>query len=237
MVLAKSSSDSKGKKRFGPGSFVLLKAAQDRGRQSHNLWYHYSSRLRRDVVLKNDLAFAHFCLLEGDPRVSSYELNPEPIAVVIGHETSTIEYHALVTLRDGPPEIRMLESRRTLDDGTSAQGQAIERAATQAGFRCVRITAELLAPHQQLIANWRCALAFLASCRGVNLKPYATNLETRCRGLHRSTIEELLHGTNAIERPLYQAALLTCLQSSKLLSDLEEKPLCDSSLIWEARHE
>jgi len=237
MVLAKSSGESKGKKRFGPGRSVLRKAAQDRGRQSHNLWYHYSARLRRDVVLKNDLAFAHFCLLEGDPRVSSYELDPEPIAVVIGHETRTIEYHALVTLRDGPPEIRILESKKTLEENALPAGQSVERAATQAGFRCVRITAELLAPYQQLIANWRCALAFLASCRGVNLKPYATNIETRCRGLHRSTIEELLHGTNAIERPLYQAALFTCLQSASLLSDLDEKPLCASSLIWEVGHE
>lgn len=62
--------------RFGPGRSRLRKIAGERGRQSFNIWYHYSPRLRRDVVLRSDVEFEHFCFVEGDEAVSRYELEP-----------------------------------------------------------------------------------------------------------------------------------------------------------------
>jgi hypothetical protein len=57
------------KRGFGPGRSRLRQAQGARRHGLFNLWYHYSPRLRRDVVLKSDVEFAHFGWLEGEPNV------------------------------------------------------------------------------------------------------------------------------------------------------------------------
>jgi hypothetical protein len=236
MVATKSSIGVKRRKGIGPGRSELWQAAEARGRQSHNLWCQYSSRLGRDVVSGGDLAFAHFCWLEGDPHVSSYELKPSPVTVAIGYDTFAIQCDALVKKRHGQPELHVVDTGRKLNEDAIREAQALERAAAHAGLSTLRITTELLAPHRQLIANWRCGLAFLSSCRTVNLKPYADDIEKRCQGMRQWTIGELLVSTNPAEEPQYYAAVLSLLQTDRFRSDLDQKPLCASSLIWEARH-
>jgi hypothetical protein len=217
-------------KRFGPGRSVLRKAADDRGRRVSNLWYHYSPRLRHDIVCESDAAFAHFCWLEGHRKVAHYEVRPAPLEVVVGHGVQLLKVSAVVQVRDGPPELHFLPEHQ---EDTKAETLT---AAEQAGFKCVAIDHAFIAEHDQLIRNWRCATCFQAACRDVNLQPFMSDCLRAARRKMRSTVEELLNGTNPAAEPIYYAALFACLQSGALDSDLDVKPLCAASEIWETSH-
>src|ERR1700733_6337359 len=94
------------KKRFGPGRSRLRQAQGGRRHQLFNLWYHYSSRLRCDVILKSDVEFAHFCWLEGGPSVLRYELEPAPVIVALGMESRRTQFDTLVEFRAERPQLR-----------------------------------------------------------------------------------------------------------------------------------
>lgn len=94
------------KRVFGPGRNRLLRTQKARGHSLFNIWYHYSGRLRRDVILKSDVEFDHFCWLEGDSRVLRYELEPDPVIVDVQGEPARTQFDARVYLRDARPQLR-----------------------------------------------------------------------------------------------------------------------------------
>jgi len=94
------------KKRFGPARSDLLDKHAARGHQHFNLWYHYSARLQRDLIFSSDAEFEHFCWLEGDPQVLTYEPQPEPLTVAIGSNVHRTQFDACVELRGQRPELR-----------------------------------------------------------------------------------------------------------------------------------
>lgn len=221
------------KRGFGPGRNRLLRAQQARGRSLFNIWYHYSARLRRDVILRSDVEFDHFCWLEGDPQVLRYELEPDPVIVVVQGEPARTQYDALVYLRDGRTQLREVkDSEEQLTPREHIQRQAQEKAASAAGFDYVRITRADLIPSQQLIQNWRTALAFLAACRELVLSSYCDELQRKLRKIRRADLETLLAGSDPALRSVYLAALFTCLQDGSFNSDLDCKPLCAASVVW-----
>jgi hypothetical protein len=222
------------RRRFGPGRSRLREVAGNRGRQLFNIWYHYSPRLGRDVVLRSDAEFEHFCFVEGDERVSRYEFEPPAVAVKIDGELHRTQFDALVDFRDGSPsELREIKcDENTLSDRELIQQAAQTKAAEAAGLRYVRLTTADLAEHSQLIKNWHCALGFLAAARNLVV------LETSCRevvklaqqvrcttiGWIQSQIDPSLH-------PEYLAATFRCLQDGRLQSNLAYAPLCEASII------
>jgi hypothetical protein len=221
------------RRRFGPGRSILRQAARDRGLSQNNLWYHYSARLDRDVVLKSDVEFDHFCWVEADPRVLRYELEPASVAVVIDQKVVRTRFDAFVEFRAGPPEVREIKcSEDALVESERQQRAAQTVAAADAGFRYVRITKADLAKHLRLIHNWRYALAHQAACRGLNLKAQESELIDLVRRKDRFTLEELLVGTDPALRLRYLAALFNCLQTARLCSDLDTNSLCAASQIW-----
>jgi len=231
MPREKLSGRSEGNKRFGPGRSRLQQIAGARGHSLNNLWYHYSPRLHRDVVLKGDLAIDHFCWIEGDERVARYELDVEITAQVDG-VSQRVCCDALVEFRDGsPPESRELrhENPRSLIDEQSP----LNKAALATGHRYLCVTRSMLASHAIHIKNWRCALASLAAARDLFV------LESACKEIveivsreRRCSIGALLAQLNPALRPEYLAALFRCLQDARLTSDLSSAPLCDDSLVF-----
>ena len=226
--------DSTPRKRiFGPGRSRLRQAQGARGHGLFNLWYHYSPRLRRDVVLKSDVAFAHFCWLEGDASILRYELEPDPVIVATGDESRRTLFDVLVEFRRGRSQLREIRTdEANLSAGEIVQREAQERAAATAGFDYVRVTQEDLAKHVQLIRNWRCALAYQAACRELVLEPHCAELMHILQVQRRSTLEVALRETDPTMRPIYLAALFRCLQEARLASDLDSKPLCAASQVW-----
>lgn len=221
------------KRRFGPGRSRLRQTQGARGHQLFNVWYHYSPRLRRDVVLNSDVEFAHFFWVEGDPTVRRYELEPDAVIVAVGAEMRRTQFDALVEFRSGRPQLREIKtSEANLTVREVAQREAQQRAAEAAGFDYVRITQEDLDKHGLLIRNWRCALSYQAACRELVLEPHCAELLDIVMRVHRCALDEMLRNTNPDLRPVYLAALFRCIQEARLASDLDVKPLCAASLIW-----
>jgi hypothetical protein len=221
------------KKTFGPGRSQLRKAQSARQHGLFNLWYHYSPRLQRDVVLKSDVAFAHFCWLEGDPSVLRYELDPDPVIVASGTDSRRTQFDALVEFRTGRPQLREIRSDESKASPREVvQCEAQESAASAAGFDYLPITRAALAPHDQLIRNWRCALAFQAACRELILDPYCAEIFSILKVRRRSTIENALRQTDPVTRPIHLAALFRSLQEGVLASDLDSQPLCATTQVW-----
>jgi len=215
------------KKRFGPARSDLLDKHAARGHQQFNLWYHYSARLQRDLIFSSDAEFEHFCWLEGDPQVLTYEPQPEPLIVAVGSNVHRTQFDACVELRGQRPELREVkEADLGLSVREENQREAQLIAANQAGFTYRRITRVDLDEHRQLIQNWRRALAFMAACRDLVLIPFRDELMERFRDRSHSTIRELLLGTDPALEPIYLSAIFLALQHYLLTSDLDSAPLC-----------
>jgi hypothetical protein len=185
------------------------------------------------VILKSDVEFDHFLWLEADPSVQTYELEPEPLVLAVKDDVVRTRFDALVHLHDARPqlrEVKVTEDRLDLREQRQREAQAI--AAQAAGFDYVRITREDLARHRQLIANWSCALAFIAACRHLGLDAFSQELDTLIPANRRMTLEQVLQGTDPALRSIYLAALFRSIRDRRLLSNLDAAPLCEQSLIW-----
>lgn len=230
--MVRASRKRQSKRRFGPGRNQLLDAQARRGRGPYNLWIRYSPRNRCDVVLKSDPEDEHFCWVEGDESVAAYELEPAPVSVVINGRLHTTQFDARVELRTGVIELREVKpSNADLDAREQVQLATQSHVAAMLGFRYVRVTRDTLDEHRQLIANWRCGLAFLTACRSLVLDPQVEEFVQRLGAARRPlSLEQLLLGVDPIEQPARIAALLQGLQSGRLRSNLDGNPLCASTV-------
>lgn len=201
--------------------------------QQTNLWIHYSARLRRDVMLCSDAHFDHFCWLEGDPQVHSYELAPSPQLIADDEEVEPMRVHALVRLRGSRPQLH--DVFEEVPEHLPPDVKRLERfktAVDAAGFDYVCITRGDLARREQLIVNWRRALPFLAACRDVVLQTRCNEISFIARAEGTQTLKEILAATDPVLEPIYVAAILSCLQQGWLCSDLDTKPLCLNTRVW-----
>lgn len=147
--------------------------------------------------------------------------------------THRTQFDALVEFRNGrPSELREVKWQETgLATREQLQREAQTRAAELAGYQYIRITKADLAPHAQLIKNWRCALAFLAAARDLVLEPACEEILKGVARTGTSTLEKIFLPLNPALQPECLAAVFRCLQDGRLTSDLAIRPLCEDSVI------
>jgi hypothetical protein len=220
-------------KRFGPSRNSLLSAQQIRGRRIYNIWKHYSARNGKDVILKSDAEFDHFCWVEGDEEISSYELEPEPLVVLVNNQPTRTQFDALCMMRTGSPKLREIsDNDELLDARKLLQREAQIEAARRIGYEYERITRETLEQHSILIDNWRRALSDLSACRHLVLQPLCDQVMRILERHSPCALEAVLCDTDPVYRSNYLAAIFRCLQRGQLRSDLSSKPLSARSLVW-----
>ena len=219
------------RRHFGPGRNALLKAQGARGKRLNNLWLQYSPRNRKDVILRSDVEFDHFCCLEGDEEVAHYELEPEPVIIFMEGEPCRTQFDARVDLRSRIVQMREVkDSDAALDARELSQRDKQRAIAAAAGFEYVRFTRESVAAHQMLIENWRSAIPFLAACRSLVLEPRMSAIIERVRAAGEPlTLEQLVVDVDRNEHPVHIAALLQAVQAGQLRSDLAVHPFCSLS--------
>jgi hypothetical protein len=221
------------KKRFGPGRNSLLAAQQTRGGKVYNIWKHYSSRNAKDVILKSDAEFDHFCWVEGDEEISSYQLEPEAVIVLVNNEPARTQFDALYLMRNGPPQLREVSDNDELLDGRKTlQREAQIEGARRIGYEYVRITRKTLEEHSVQIDNWRRALSDLSACRHLVLQPLCNQVVDFVRQNSPCTFGRIIESTDITYGSNYAAAIFQCIQRGQLRSDLNQKPLCANSLVW-----
>jgi hypothetical protein len=223
-------------KRFGPGRNSLLSDQQSRGRKIFNIWKQHSGRNCKDVLLKGDAEFNHFCWVEGDEEIASYQLEPDPVIVLIDNQPTRTQFDAQCVMRNGPPQLREIsDNDQELDARKLVQREAQIEAARLIGYEYVRVTSKTLEEHQVLIDNWRRALRTLSQCRHLVLQPLCEEVMRIVARHAPCTLELMLGDTDIAYRTNYHAAIFQCLQRGQLRSDLNSKPLAANSLFWPAQ--
>lgn len=223
------------RRAFAANPSALMAAERQRGRLPYNLWYVYSPRCKRDLILRSDGELDHFFWLEGDPNVASYELESPEYIINVGDDVHKTRFDALVHLRNGKPQLREVkadddEARRS--QRSEQQAEAQHAAASALGFDYVRVTRKELNAHRQLISNWRRAVACLAAARAHSLAPYRNEIRAAVQRHRRATVAQLLAGTDERREMLYWAALFASMQADELASDLATRPVCVQTQVW-----
>lgn len=134
----------------------LAEAYDSRGHHRSNLWYVYSPKARADVVLRSDVEFGHFLLVESDANIVHVDYSPEKrIARIASVEYGTI-VDAELTLRDGTRVWREVKRSEDVEQGaqTRANLQLMVqmKAAAFAG-----VTHELITDKQVFAQPPRCS--------------------------------------------------------------------------------
>lgn len=221
------------RRRPGSSRSQLVAKYHARGHRLFNLWYQYSPKLDRDIILSSDAAFDHFCWLEGDPNVRTYALDPQPLSLCVDDQLMDACFDVRVELRVGRAQLRDLDSRC---DGETQSTEAKRSLAQQAGFEYLRVDRSLLRQHHQLIANWRRALSFIAAARDHQLSSFHNDLSGAMRHEPSMTIGGLLLHTEDEAQSLMLATIFRALQEGWLQSNMDEAALSRSTRIYRPEH-
>lgn len=84
------------------GKFAV--AYGQRGVGPNSLWYVYSPRSQSDLVLRSDLEWGHFVLVESDPTIVSCSYQPAKQNLSLDGKMVDIPVDAIITHSDGSVE-------------------------------------------------------------------------------------------------------------------------------------
>lgn len=208
---------------------ALAEAYQARGHGKSSLWMVYSPKANKDVILRSDLEFGHFLLVESDPNIVSVDYSPSPrLQTYAGEGVATI-VDAEVTLRNGAVVWREVKSSSDVADG------ALGRANLQLLIQIK--AAEGVSAHHQLLTeldiyacpqrtlNWMRIIPWLAQARAWPLHEYSKRVASLLKIHHKVTLSEVLNLGDGVAGALYLAALFKAMQLGLYESDLNERPL------------
>lgn len=197
-----------------------------RGVGPNSLWYVYSPRTRTDWVLRSDLEWDHFVLAESDPDLVNCVYAPDKRTVTFQGDTVNLEIDAVVTLRDGTIEGRLVRYSTDEPDPMQAPKLARQTAAAEAlGMRYRVLTEEYIRRNHILLANWRRAIAWLAAARDRSLAAFELELERAITLEAKLTLADIESRFGEASFPLYAAAAFSGVQKGIYRSDLDKMPL------------
>lgn len=241
----RSKSTPRTSRTFSPHKRRILELGRHRGRLPTNVWYQYSPKLQADVVVGSDLAFHHFCWLEGNSEIRSYELHANPITLSMHGEARQIAFDILVRRRHGADEIHEFirtesaEKWATRSRAPAEPLSADEKSAViAAGLIYVAIDREWLAAHRILCVNWQRVLPIIAATRRLDIQPYLNEMLLMAQCTPRFTVGDLLARIDKTDHAVWLSALFTHVQQGEFSSDLDSVALSDRTLVWkkEAPH-
>ncbi len=216
--------------RLGTSMRKALADAYDaRGHGRSGLWPVYSPKADRDFVLRSDLEFGHFLLVESDPEIVSVDYAPAPrIQSYAGEGIATI-VDAEVTLRSGAVIWREVKCSEDVVHGATGRANLqllIQiKAAEGVSARHELVTEKEIYANPQRILNWMRILPWIAQARDWPLHEYASRAMSLLKAQKRATLGEVLDLGSGDERALYGAGLFKAMQRGCLDSDLDERPL------------
>jgi len=173
----------------------------------------------------------HWLLLEADPDVVSFDLNPfQDTGGDFGTDHSS-DVDAVVRLRSGAVEWRQIQFATALRNGEVATS-VTEGQASKGSFSRVVITDELLSDKALLISNFRQVVA--AQHRTAAFPPIKQQNDAaeRLRIEGRCTLGELIKGLDPAESALALSGAYALLTSGFAVSDLDVAQLSTRTQLW-----
>lgn len=206
---------------------AIYESINQRYSHAQNIWYVYSNRMRRHWILRNDLQFLHFLLIEFLPDITSFDLAPAPVETVLNDELVEIEFAAKIEYRDGRIEC--------LSIGTDPCAQRPEAmlelnlrqaaAARKLGGVHRRVSASDIEPQHVRVRNGLRMLRFIVAARHTELSTLRNAVMLRVKGatgpFPLDTLVRALPGHAA----LATAAVFQLYQMGRLALDIDRNPL------------
>jgi len=199
-----------------------------RGRALYNIWSVFSPKTQRHWILRSDLLEEHWLLLEADPAVVSFDLDPMREDGTESRADPLFDVDAIVRMRSGAVEWRQIRYVTAPKDDevpsrfTAAQGPYVP----------VVITDEQLSGQALLISNFRQVVA--AQFRTAAFPPIKQRdaAAERLRIDGRLTLGDLLRGLDAADGALALSGAYALLTSGFAVSDLDVAPLSTRTQLW-----
>lgn len=215
----------------------LASAYSGRGTHQSKLWYVYSPKTGRDWVLRGNLEWGHFLLVEADLDIRDVDYSPASEIVRVGDDDHATTLDAVVTFRNGAiewREIKWSDETKGCDTRTLHQWEAQVEAASRSGARYVRYSEKEIYACPQLIANWTRVVAWLAAVRGRSLYSESLEIVAMLDAHGIVSIGDIQLFGAAESGACRVAAALKGIQDGHFNADLRNAPLSINTLISRA---
>jgi hypothetical protein len=169
----------------------VLRAYRSRGRANRNIWLVYSLKTNRDWILRSDRHLVHWVLyLETNPRVRSFEIEPEEdLRVGVGNKADPA-VDATVLLADGKHEYHRL----MLTESNDSQACSATNDIHYASDGIFRIISETdLSSRGGEAMRWLKVLCYCAAIREERQSEATLAAITIMQGLGRGTVFDVLN--------------------------------------------
>ena len=214
----------------------LISVAVKRDKRVFNIWYAYSTKIGKDLVLKTDPEYLNFIWLEGDPDVESFEIDTDIFLANQDESNGATIPDSIVTFRNPNlkrqwREVKPVEDAQLSDIRDIRQKRIQERITEELGCDYLRVTPELLKQHWIFICNWRRAVTWLAAAKNIDYSRYVDEAHTQIDTKSRVLLREFISGYSAEEQPLAIAGMFRCAQSGRIKTDLEKYPIGPTTVL------
>lgn len=220
---------------------VLSDQFHARRHQANDLIYTYSPRADADVVLRSSLEYAHFLLVESDPRMARVDYAPaERVARLCGESIATavdvevVDIDGTVTWR----EIKYLKHREINEREYACETwQFLNKMADGVADNFQVLTEKEIYLNPVRIRNWNRIVAWIAQARELSLGKEGQAVLALIRRRKQVRFEEMLTIGEKDRAGLFAAALFREVQKGTVESDLERAPLSPHSLFFQRKEE
>lgn len=202
----------------------VFPALKEREHHKSNIWIFDSPKNGSRFVIKGDVAFMHFVLLEGDVSVQRYLPEPPPVTASVDGEVRQTQLDAEVHFVNG--EIEWWEFKRVRDTGPGRSGRAAPQlsaqaqAASAAGVKYRVLTETELFGQEVLFDNWLMLCAAMSRCSEQTINR-ETDYLLRRLSVQESISFGTLLGDEEWDPAHVLAAVAKLLQHGVIQADLE----------------
>ncbi len=206
---------------------------QVRGKRKYALWYVYSPKARRDLVLHGDLRYGHFLHAESDPTVACIDYLPKArVADIAGKDIGDC-IDAELRLHDGTIVWRSVRSASSVDKSAAVlanlQLLVDHRTHKDLPARLEVVTEREVYAQPERIRNWNRVLPWIAQARELPLHEYGNEVATLLHTRREIRLSDVMALGDERTQALYVAALFHGLQYGSFQSDLNEQHLSTRS--------
>lgn len=189
-----------------------------RGRNNQNLWLVYSVKTDRDWVLFSDRQLIYWiCHLETNPDVLSYDLDPQPISLIVREKRFEVRLGAIVCLKNKATEWHILNGEWMTEPD---QINALQAAATEAQVTYRFIFEEDLKRAIGTAMRWLKVISYAASIRGRVYSQTEASLWTIVQTKKGGLVEDFLTSLIGEEEAVVIAVLARLSINGRLHLDL-----------------
>lgn len=206
---------------------IVRSCGQHARTRRFNMWLVYSGRCEKTQLLSSDAEFVHFLACEFDPAIHRIEYKPAPIQVTVDGKRQSVEFDAIVVLRNGTIECRKLVAR--LDSSESEAPVRLQRvgvgeaAAQTRGGIYRELSARDLMTRKFRIQNSLRMLRFIAAAQGYELRPLINAVVMRVRNVRTLTLASLLDAFPPAQAALVLAAAFVLVQRGQASIDIDSR--------------